>query len=590
MITLGINWGDSSTVTLMKNNKIISAYAEERFSRIKNDMSYPFRAIKQCIKDLGHEKIDNVALGAKGYSYESTLTHFYKLPIKDMIWLQNNYYYDLFYNNKNKSFLKLTKKYWNKNQYPKDYWKTVDKRKINTFSKDVETIVSNNLKITKNKIFRVDHHTCHSNYAYYSSQFKNKKCLIFTMDGYGDGLNATISIGEKGKLKRIYQTDKCIVGRIYSHITLLLGMKRLEHEYKLMGLAPYGEKYFNKDCYQVFDEILNLNKYQFIIKKKPKDSYFYFKKKLEGFRFDTIASSLQLWVENIINNWVSNTVEYTGIKNVCFSGGVGMNAKAMGKLLENKKIKSLWVPGAGQDDSTCIGAAIEVQNKLTNNKDKFVDLKNLYFGNNANDDEKKFFQKKVNKKKYKVIRYSREKVAVLLSKGKILGRVVDRMEFGPRSLGNRSIIADPRNLKTKTKINAKIKNRDFWMPFAPSIIDSCAKKYILNSEKAISSHMALTFKTTDQGYEKIIAACHDADKTVRAQIVTKKLNSEYYYLIKEFQNLTGCGAILNTSFNLHGYPVVKNLEEAYDVLNKSDLDGIISKNFIVLKKNNIPSN
>ncbi len=584
MITLGINWGDSSTVSLMKNNEIISAYGEERFSRIKNDMSYPYRAIKQCLKDLNGKKVDYVALGAKGYSYESILANIYKLSVKDMIWLQNNYYHDLFYKNKKKSFLKTTKKFWNKNQYPEKYWKNVDKKKIHTFSKDVEDIVSKNLNISKDKIIKIDHHTCHSNYAYYSSPFKNKKCLVFTMDGYGDGLNATISIGNNGQLKRIYQTDKCIVGRIYSHITLLLGMKRLEHEYKLMGLAPYGEKYFNKECYKIFDEIIKLKKFKFVINKKPQDSYFHFKNKLEGFRFDTIASSLQLWVENIITSWVINAVTSTRIKNVCFSGGVGMNAKAMGKLLENNKIKNLWVPGAGQDDSTCIGASIEVNKSFNKNNNNFVNLKNLYFGNNANDEENKFFKNKIDKKKFQIYKFSNKRAALFLSKGKILGRVVDRMEFGPRSLGNRSILADPRNLNTKTKINAKIKNRDFWMPFAPSIIDNCAEKYILNSRKTISSHMALTFKTTKLGYEKIIAACHDADKTVRAQIVTKKLNSGYYDLIKEFKKITGCGALLNTSFNLHGFPVVKNISEAYDVLNKSDLDGLITKNFIILKK------
>ncbi len=587
MIVLGINWGDSSTVTLMKNNKIISAYGEERFTRIKNDMSYPYNSIKQCLSDLGKEKIDYVALGARFYSYESLLTHMYKLSVKDMIWLQNNYYYDIFYKNKQKSLLNITKKFWRKDQYPSNYWSNVNQKKISSFSNDIVSIVSKNLKISENKIFKIDHHTCHANYAYYSSPYKKKKCLVFTMDGYGDGLNATISIGHNGKLKRFYETDKCIVGRIYSHITLLFGMRRLEHEYKLMGLAPYGEKYFNKECYKVFDEILKLNGHKFLINKKPKDSYFHFKKKLEGFRFDTIASSLQIWVENIINRWVINAIKKTGINNICFSGGVGMNAKAMGKLLEQNKIKSLWVPGAGQDDSTCIGAAVELQKKITNNKNYFVDLKNLYFGDDANKDESKFVKNKIDIEKYKVVKYTKKKAALLLSKGKILGRVTDRMEFGPRSLGNRSIVADPRNLATKNKINAKIKNRDFWMPFAPSIIDNCAKKYIYKSDKTISNHMALTFKTTNLGFKKIIAACHDADKTVRAQIVTKKLNPEYYDLIQEFQKLTGCGALLNTSFNLHGFPVVRNLKEAYHVLNKSDLDGIISKNFIILKKSNL---
>ena len=584
MITLGINWGDSSTATIMENNKIVAAYGEERFSRIKNDMSYPKQAIKKCLSEIGDKKIDNVALGAKSYSYESILTHIYKLSVKDMIWIQNNYYHDLFYKKKKKSFLNALKKFWKQNQYPKNYWKNVNKEKIHSFSKDVVDIVSKDLSISKNKIYKIDHHTCHANYAYHTSPFINKKCLVFTMDGYGDGLNATISIGEKGKLKRIYETKDCIVGRIYSHITLLLGMRRLEHEYKLMGLAPYGEKYFNKDCYQVFDEILKLEKYNFKFNKKPKDAYFHFKDRLEGFRFDTIASSLQLWVENIVKNWILNTIKSEKINNVCFSGGVGMNAKAMGKLIENKQIKNLWVPGAGQDDSTCVGASIEVQKKLNVKKNFYVDLKNLYFGNNANQDENKFIKKIINKKKYQIIKFSNKKAAELLSKGKILGRVVDRMEFGPRSLGNRSILADPRNLNTKTKINAKIKNRDFWMPFAPSVLDNCSKEYLIKSEKAIARHMAITFQTTKKGYSKMIAGCHDADKTARAQIVTRKMNKDYHELISAFKKITDCGALLNTSFNLHGFPVVRNLKEAYEVLNKSDLDGLISKNYIFLKK------
>ena len=583
MITLGINWGDSSTVTVMQNNKIISAYAEERFSRIKNDMSYPKKAIEQCLRDLRGVKIDKIALGAKTYSYEGFLTQIYKLSVKNMIWLQNNYYYDLFYNNKNNIFLNTTKKFWKRNQYPISYWKNVNLKKINTFPNDLLNIISKDLNISKENIHKIDHHTCHANYAYYSSPFRKNKALVFTMDGYGDGLNATISVGDNGSLKRFYQTDKCIVGRIYSHITLLLGMRRLEHEYKLMGLAPYGEKYFNEECYKVFDEILRIDKYKFNFNKKPKDAYFHFKKKLEGFRFDTIASSLQLWVENIISEWVLGAIKYTGIKNICFSGGVAMNAKAMGKLLESKKINELWVPGAGQDDSTCIGAAIEV-NKINKQKNLFVDLKNLYFGNDANFDEENFVNKILDKKKFLTIKFSNKRAARFLAQGKVLGRVVDRMEFGPRSLGNRSILADPRNIGIKSKINAKIKNRDFWMPFAPAILDNCAKKYLYNSNKAISNHMALTFKTTNEGYKKIIAACHDADKSARAQIVSRKMNIGFYQLIQEFKNQTKCGALLNTSFNLHGFPVVKNLIEAYEVINKSDLDGLISKNYIFIKK------
>ena len=148
------------------------------------------------------------------------------MSVKDMIWLQNNYYYDLFYKKKKKIFLDVTKKFWKKINILKIIGKML-KEKISSFSEDIVDIISKDLSISKNKIYKIDHHTCHANYAYHSSPFVNEKCLVFTMDGSGDGLNASISVGDKGKLKRIYGTSDCIVGRIYSHITLLLGMREI---------------------------------------------------------------------------------------------------------------------------------------------------------------------------------------------------------------------------------------------------------------------------------------------------------------------------------------------------------------------------
>jgi len=257
-----------------------------------------------------------------------------------------------------------------------------------------------------------------------------------------------------------------------------------------------------------------------------------------------------------------------------------MNAKAIGKLLELNELENLWVPGAGQDDSICIGAAMEVNP----NKKKFFNLNSLYLGTNADDDEEKFI-KKLNKKKYKILKYTHKRVAKLLSAGKVFGRCVGRMEFGPRSLGNRAIIADPRKIEIKEIINRMIKKRDFWMPFAPTILDKFSKKYLKNSKKFLSHHMSATYQTTKLGYNNLKGACHDADKSVRAQILKKNINKSYYELIESFSKITNCGALLNTSFNIHGFPVVRTLEESLDVLNKSGLDGILSKNFIIIKKN-----
>jgi carbamoyltransferase len=586
MNIIGIQWGDTATVAAIKNNKVIAAIAEERFTRVKNDMSFPINSIRYCISEFGKEDIDLVTIASKEFDYVSALTHFYSLPISEMIKIQDTYYYPLFYKNKKKNLLSLLKKFWITNQYPKKYWSDIKLSKIKTFSSDVREITSEATGIPNKKILNIEHHKCHANYAYYSSPFIKKKCLIFTIDGGGDrGINATISIGKNGNIKKFYETKNCIVGRIYSHITLLLGMRRLEHEYKIMGLAPYAQHKIDKDVYKVFDDCIKIVGHKFKFKVKPTDSYFYFEKRLKGKRFDIIAAALQEWVENIIQNWVLNTIKEKKINNIVISGGVSMNAKAIGKLLERHEVKNLWVPGAGQDDSICIGAAMEIDQ----NKNRFFNLNSLYLGTDADLDEGKFI-KSLNPKKFKILKYSHIKAARFISEGKVFGRCVGRMEFGPRSLGNRAIIADPRKAEVKQLINRMIKRRDFWMPFAPTILDEYSAKYLKHSKKFKSHHMSATYQTTEIGYNNLKAACHDADKTVRAQILQKDINPIYYTLIKHFSKITKCGALLNTSFNLHGYPVVRTLFDALSVLNKSGLDGIISKNYIVLKKNKKKTN
>tara|TARA_B100000795_G_scaffold270028_1_gene262012 strand:- start:10156 stop:11907 length:1752 start_codon:yes stop_codon:yes gene_type:complete len=581
MNIIGIQWGDTSTAAAIENNKVIAAIAEERFTRIKNEMSFPINSIKYCINQFKNQQIDLVTIASKEFEYINTLTHFYSLPISEMIKLQDTYYYPLFYQNKKKDLLLLLKKFWNTNQYPKSYWSNVNSSKIKTFSKDVRKITSQATGVADKKILNIEHHKCHANYAYYSSPFKDKKCLIFTIDGAGDrGINATISIGNNGKMEKFYETKNAIIGRIYSHITLLLGMRRLEHEYKIMGLAPYAQHKVDKDTFKVFDDCIKLDGHKFKFKKKPTDAYFYFEKKLKGKRFDVIAAALQEWVEKIIQKWILNTIKEKKINNIVISGGVSMNAKAMGRLLEMPEVKNLWVPGAGQDDSICIGAAMEV-NK---NKNKFFNLNSLYLGTDADIDEEKFI-KSLSKNKFIISRYSHTKAAKLISLGKVFGRCVGRMEFGPRSLGNRAIIADPRKAEIKQLINSMIKKRDFWMPFAPTVLDKFSKKYLKNYNKFKSHHMSVTYQTTTLGYNNLKAASHEADKTVRAQILQKEINPTYYELINSFSKITKCGALLNTSFNLHGSPVVRTLQEALEVLNGSGLDGIISKNFIILKKN-----
>jgi carbamoyltransferase len=176
------------------------------------------------------------------------------------------------------------------------------------------------------------------------------------------------------------------------------------------------------------------------------------------------------------------------------------------------------------------------------------------------------------------------RIAELLREGKILARCAGRMEFGQRSLGNRSILADPSDLRVKEKINAAVKSRDFWMPFAPVILDKYVHRYLLNPKNLESPHMTIGFDTTVEGYEAMIAACHPADRTARAQILYRHTNPELYAVLEAFEALTGRGGLLNTSFNLHGHPIVNTPAEAIFVLENSGLDGVILNDYLILKR------
>ena len=367
-------------------------------------------------------------------------------------------------------------------------------------------------------------------------------------------------------------------------------MKPTEHEYKVMGLAPYGKEKYAIQAYKVFEKTLRVEGTEFVWNIKPNDSYYWFKEKLEGIRFDSIAWGLQNWVESLLIKWTQNTIRKYKISNIIYSGGVAMNIKAMGKLVELAEVDDLFVGGSASDESLAIGAGICLNENLTLKKKEkwlsknFTRIETLYLGPEAQiNDEKKLINDLDNNKYFFEENPSPEKIALILSKGKIVGRCVGRMEFGQRALGNRSILADPSNIMIKEKINSAIKNRDFWMPFAPIVLESYVEKYLINPKKIESPHMTIGFQTTELGYKKMIAACHPADKSARPQILKKEHNSKLFEIIEEFSKIKDCGAILNTSFNLHGYPIVNTPKDAFYVFENSDLDVLVLNHFIMFK-------
>ena len=331
----------------------------------------------------------------------------------------------------------------------------------------------------------LDHHLCHVAASYYCSHFpKNKKVLAISCDGSGDNLSGSVYVCKNKDLKRIAYTNRSAsLGKIYSRVTALLGFKPWEHEYKIMGMAPYGNYKICKSLKEkVFDKLISVDKknLKFVLKTKLSMNYCYkhLAENLQGERIDNISGALQLFTEETLSKLVEAAVNKTNISTVILSGGVFMNVKANHIISKNKKIKKLFVMPSCGDESLSIGAALHLyhQNDIKNKLEE-SELKHLYLGNEfSKENEIKEIKKIKQKNKFRVVNKNlNSEAAKLLSKGKVLARCCGRSEWGARSLGNRSILARGDNYNMVNQINHKIKNRDFWMPFAPIIMDRFKK-------------------------------------------------------------------------------------------------------------------
>jgi len=590
MSFIGINWDHPSGASLLEGNKIKAGVCEERFSRKKNDMAFPANSIRYCMQCLDNpKKIEAVGVASYEVSIFGMLYHYATMEIANHIREQHEVWYPRIYEGKEVDDALVFNDIWDTSQYPETYWSTYNASKRETYAADSLKIIADFIGIEQSKVKRIEHHLCHAYYGYFASPYRNESAVVVTIDGFGDGLNATISVAENGRLKRIYATDKCVLGRIYRHITLLLGMKPLEHEFKVMGLAPYAKKKHSQKAFEVFSQILALDGIEFRWKRKPKDSYFHFQRELEGLRFDNIAAGLQWWLEDILCQWITNIIRETKIDTIVISGGVSMNIKAMGEVAKLPEVKRFFVPGSGSDDSNCIGAAIGAKIERNEGKiEKSVIIPSLYLGPDVSDGLCDVIRSAETKQEYIVYKNPINKqICEFLIKGLVIGRCVGRMEFGQRALGNRSLFADPINPDIIAKINSMIKNRDFWMPFAPVILDKYVDRYIKNSKHIKSPHMTVGFETTEEGYFCMKAACHPADKTARPQILCRDDNPDVYALIECFADMTGRGALLNTSFNLHGYPIVTTAAEAYEIFESTELEGLLLPNVLIMKKGKI---
>ena len=594
MKILSVTLEKCSGCALLIDNEIVFATSEERYSRIKSDSSFPMQSILHALKfaKIEGSDLDQVIICGNMLSLIPSLTNEYStLDVDEQLKLMKDYWYPTLVEKKSISFLELIRDKINLDQYPfntefaKDFdyfalenpYTDDDAKHVSQFFKNV---LSDLLKIDQSKIIHMEHDWCHAAYAFYASPIRDDNTLVVTADAWGDDLSGSISIfdKEKNQLKRIkeYSHKDFQLARIYRYTTLYLRMLSNEHEYKVMGLAPYYTGSKREEVEKIFDKMLTLDGIEFHFNKDIPDIFNFLENNLNTFRFDHIASGLQKFTEKILVNWFTNLVDEYDSKSVVFSGGISMNVKANMLISNIPKIENFFICGAGTDETLPIGACYH---HAELNGVSPLPLETMYLGEKVEYDENEINALK----NYKISKYTNvEQILSHVLDNKIIAVCRGRMEMGQRSLGNRSIIADPRNIENIQKINHSIKMRDFWMPFAPVVLFEKQEELLINTKKIDSPFMTITFNTID-GKKKIPVAIHQSDQTARAQILRKNQNPELWDLISKFYDKTGVPALVNTSFNLHGKPIVNNLQDALHVFENSGLDVLWLDNHIIEK-------
>ena len=569
---LGIHFWHDAGAALVQNGKIIAAVNEERLKNEKHFVGYPIESIKEVLKisKLHPSEID--AISVVGTAESIFPKHFERYPnfshaISNWSWEDSS--------QKDLDGLYL-------------YHKRITKLKA-------FTTVLTKLGISPKQVFFIEHHTAHAASAYYLSPWNlDEDVLIFTADGFGDGLSSTISIGNKGEIERIKNSetsDYNSLGEFYASVTSYLGMHSGFDAFKVMGLAPYGNPKKAIDEIKQIIQINPENPYVFSTKFRSiqtgnNDILKNLPRLLKGKRFDNIAAATQEWFEILITKWIKNAIKKTGIHKIACAGGNFLNVKANQKLLALEEVDDIFFCPAASDEGLAVGAALRGYYELElkdGHKPTKVPLNSVYLGTSFSNEEIKESLKQHNLlEKAEFVDDIDSEIGELLAKdGNIVARFSGKMEWGPRGLGNRSIIADPSNLNIVRKINKAIKMRDFWMPFGPSILESRMQDYV--TDPITSPYMILSFDTTEKRNE-MTAAIHPYDFTCRPQTVNSHYNSGYEKVLKSFEAKTGIGSVLNTSFNLHGNPIAWNPDIAIDTFNNSELDVIALGNYLIKKE------
>lgn len=568
MRILGIHDGYNACAALIEDGRVVAVVQEERMTRLKNDAGFTYSAIAEVLR-LAACRIDQVDFVAMNGRHIG-------IPVgRDELLRKFGQF---------SSPIGVARRI--ARSTPLNDWY----RQRCAAAREARLRKAG---IAPGKVRYVEHHAAHAAAAYFGSPWRDGRVLVLTCDGAGDDLCATVNVGEGGEITRLAEIpESASLGIIYAMVTYLLGMVPNDHEYKLMGLAPYAPASHGEPVYRALRGYLRLSRRHPLIWERARGfpdafhCYPFLRRVLERQRFDGICAGLQRFTEELLAEWVGRCARETGLRRVALSGGVGMNVKANKRLSELPEVDALFVFPSCTDESNAIGAAWWVyaaERRARGEPADIPPLRDLYLGTGFSDDEcEAAIREAGNGFRVRLVDEIEAEVARLVAGGEVVARFSGRMEFGARALGNRSILADPSDLRVVRIINEMIKSRDFWMPFAPSVLDHAGPRYIRNPKGLAYPYMILAFDTNGNA-DGILAALHPYDRTARPQEVYEAWNPGYFRLLSELERLTGRGIVLNTSFNLHGEPLVWSPEQAIRVFRRSGLPHLALGPFLLSK-------
>lgn len=561
-----------SSVCIIKNGKVIAAAEEERFTRKKHDNGFPINAFKFCLKEANVNEVDAVV--------------FFEDPLEKLERINET----IIRSNPSQEMIDKIKKVWQEKKMPEKIQQTLHKE-IGL----------------KNKIIFLNHHLSHAASSYLMSPFN--EASILTIDGVGEKITTTIGYAKDKEIV----LNKCIkfphsIGLMYTALTTFLGFKANNDEYKVMGLAPYGKmSRASNQYYKIMTKLIDIKSdgsFRLNMKYFGHDSFegkAYTKKMIELFgisprgkdsevtqNYKDIAAALQMITEDVVFMILNQLYKETNCRNLCIAGGVGLNSVLNGKIARMTPFNNIFIQPASSDSGTAIGAAKYIQHLIDSEAEREHQQHSSYGPEFSNEEIKKFLdEKNVKYSEFSSDEELLKTTARLVHHKNVVGWFQGRMEWGPRALGNRSILASPLYEDIRDILNAKVKHRELFRPFAPVVCVDDAQDYFECDNPVLepTDYMLMVYPIKEKKRPLIPAVTH-VDGSGRLQTIRRTQNTLYYDLIKKFGEISGIPILINTSFNIRGEPIVCTPQDAYRCMMGTEIDYLVIGKFLVKRFDN----